>query len=57
MLDFGAVRDGVPEEDRGRRIVVDFKGREIEDIEGIPEVRGDALDEPGDADGTGQHDP
>lgn len=38
VLDFGAVRDGVPEANRGRRIVVDHKGREIEDLESVPEV-------------------
>lgn len=31
VLDFGAARDGVPEEKRGRRIVVDLHGREITD--------------------------
>lgn len=29
VLDFGAARDGVPEENRGRRIVVDVNGNEI----------------------------
>jgi len=29
VLDFGASRDGVPLADRGRRIVVDSKGREV----------------------------
>ncbi|WPH00528.1 Hypothetical protein R9X50_00335700 [Acrodontium crateriforme] len=33
VLDFGASRDGVPDEQRGRRIVVDSLGREIEDVE------------------------
>jgi hypothetical protein len=28
-LDFGAARDGVPESDRGRRIVVDLEGNEV----------------------------
>jgi F-box and WD-40 domain protein CDC4 len=32
VLDFGASRDGVPLEQRGRRIVVDSRGREIEDV-------------------------
>lgn len=31
VLDFGAARDGVPESQRGRRIVVDGRGREIDD--------------------------
>lgn len=31
VLDFGAARDGVPEEKRGRRIVVDLHGREVTD--------------------------
>ncbi|CCX14312.1 WD40-repeat-containing domain protein [Pyronema domesticum] len=29
VLDFGAARDGVPESDRGRRIVVDLEGNEV----------------------------
>ena len=33
VLDFGAVRDGVPESERGRRIVVDVHGNEITDAE------------------------
>ena len=33
VLDFGASRDGVPGEKCGRRIVVDARGREIEDVE------------------------
>ncbi|KAH0556168.1 hypothetical protein GP486_005901, partial [Trichoglossum hirsutum] len=33
VLDFGAARDGVPEEKRGRRIVVDVLGQEISDPE------------------------
>ncbi|KAK3707906.1 SCF ubiquitin ligase complex subunit cdc4 [Vermiconidia calcicola] len=33
VLDFGASRDGVPEDKRGRRVVVDCRGREIEDVE------------------------
>jgi len=32
VLDFGASRDGVPAEQRGRRIVVNSKGHEIEDV-------------------------
>jgi F-box and WD-40 domain protein CDC4 len=32
VLDFGASRDGVPADQRGRRIVVNSKGHEIEDI-------------------------
>ena len=31
VLDFGASRDGVPECDRGRRIVVNSDGLEIDD--------------------------
>ncbi|ETN43690.1 uncharacterized protein HMPREF1541_02849 [Cyphellophora europaea CBS 101466] len=33
ILDFGAARDGIPETKRGRRIVVDFKGNEMNDDE------------------------
>ncbi|KAF2812568.1 WD repeat-containing protein pop1 [Mytilinidion resinicola] len=33
VLDFGASRDGVPADQRGRRIVVDSKGREVEDLD------------------------
>ena len=32
VLDFGASRDGVPLSERGRRIVVNHRGHEIEDI-------------------------
>ncbi|KAF2849985.1 WD40 repeat-like protein [Plenodomus tracheiphilus IPT5] len=32
VLDFGASRDGVPPDQRGRRIVVNSKGHEIEDV-------------------------
>ncbi|KAH9862513.1 hypothetical protein IAQ61_009930 [Plenodomus lingam] len=32
VLDFGASRDGVPLEQRGRRIVVDSTGQEIDDV-------------------------
>ncbi|CAO2655936.1 Nn.00g047390.m01.CDS01 [Neocucurbitaria sp. VM-36] len=32
VLDFGASRDGVPADQRGRRIVVNSKGHEIEDL-------------------------
>ena len=39
MLDFGAARDGVPEHKRGRRIVVDPRGREIEDVEAQAETQ------------------
>jgi len=38
VLDFGAPRDGVPADQRGRRIVVDSKGREVEDVEDIAEA-------------------
>ena len=33
VLDFGAARDGVPQSERGRRIVVNNRGHEIEDIQ------------------------
>ncbi|CZT14870.1 related to cell division control protein 4 [Ramularia collo-cygni] len=33
VLDFGASRDGVPESQRGRRVVVDCRGNEIEDVD------------------------
>lgn len=36
VLDFGAARDGISEENRGRRIVVDCRGREIEDVDLTP---------------------
>jgi F-box and WD-40 domain protein CDC4 len=35
VLDFGASRDGVPDTHRGRRIVVDHRGTETEDIDAI----------------------
>ena len=38
VLDFGASRDGVPADQRGRRIVVNTKGQENEDLEDIIEV-------------------
>lgn len=38
VLDFGAARDGVPEEKRGHRIVIDLEGNELSD-------RGDPMDE------------
>ncbi|KAH7135832.1 WD40-repeat-containing domain protein [Dendryphion nanum] len=38
VLDFGASRDGVPADQRGRRIVVNTKGQENEDLEEIIEV-------------------
>ncbi|EKG13122.1 hypothetical protein MPH_09697 [Macrophomina phaseolina MS6] len=38
VLDFGASRDGAPEDQRGRRIVVDSRGREIEDVDDTVEV-------------------
>ncbi|GAB7350376.1 hypothetical protein MBLNU459_g1002t2 [Dothideomycetes sp. NU459] len=38
VLDFGAVRDGVPEANRGRRIAVNSRGHEIEDIESTTEA-------------------
>jgi F-box and WD-40 domain protein CDC4 len=33
VLDFGAARDGVPGSRRGRRVVVDTEGVEIENID------------------------
>lgn len=33
VLDFGAARDGVPESERGRRIVVNMEGQEIQEAE------------------------
>ncbi|KAF1834338.1 WD40 repeat-like protein [Decorospora gaudefroyi] len=39
VLDFGASRDGVPGDQRGRRIVVNSKGHEIEDV-----TEGDLVD-------------
>ncbi|KAL0256545.1 SCF ubiquitin ligase complex subunit cdc4 [Diplodia seriata] len=33
VLDFGASRDGAPEDQRGRRIVVDGRGNEIQDVD------------------------
>ena len=42
VLDFGASRDGVPAKDRGRRIVVDPKGKEIEDVD--PSAQAEATD-------------
>lgn len=33
VLDFGASRDGVPPDQRGRRIVVNSKGQETEDMD------------------------
>lgn len=38
VLDFGASRDGVPADQRGRRIVVSSKGHEIADVEDIVEA-------------------
>jgi F-box and WD-40 domain protein CDC4 len=35
VLDFGASRDGVPDSGRGRRIVVDHRGAETEDVDAI----------------------
>jgi F-box and WD-40 domain protein CDC4 len=35
VLDFGASRDGVSESHRGRRIVVNTHGTEIEDVDAI----------------------
>lgn len=33
VLDFGASRDGIPANQRGRRIVVDCRGHETEDVD------------------------
>ncbi|ORY13071.1 WD40-repeat-containing domain protein [Clohesyomyces aquaticus] len=38
VLDFGAARDGVPADQRGRRIVVNSKGHETEDVDDMMEV-------------------
>lgn len=38
VLDFGASRDGVPADQRGRRIVVNSKGQETEDMEELVEA-------------------
>jgi len=35
VLDFGASRDGVSDSHRGRRIVVNTQGTEIEDVDAI----------------------
>jgi len=35
VLDFGASRDGVPDSQRGRRMVVDARGHETEDVDAI----------------------
>ncbi|KAI5777477.1 WD40-repeat-containing domain protein [Geopyxis carbonaria] len=37
VLDFGAARDGVPEEKRGHRIVVDLEGREVFELAALDE--------------------
>ncbi|KAF2830608.1 WD repeat-containing protein pop1 [Ophiobolus disseminans] len=42
VLDFGALRDGVPTDQRGRRIVVNSKGHEIEDVTDGEPTDGDA---------------
>ncbi|KAF3008510.1 SCF ubiquitin ligase complex subunit cdc4 [Curvularia kusanoi] len=44
VLDFGAARDGVSASERGRRIVVNNRGHEIEDIPDADMV--DAVDQP-----------
>ncbi|KAJ4359083.1 SCF ubiquitin ligase complex subunit cdc4 [Ascochyta clinopodiicola] len=44
VLDFGASRDGVPLDQRGRRIVVNRNGQEVEDILDTDMV--DAIDQP-----------
>lgn len=30
VLDFGAARDGIPDKDRGRRLVVDENGKSVD---------------------------
>ena len=35
VLDFGASRDGVSDSQRGRRMVVDARGQETEDVDAI----------------------
>jgi F-box and WD-40 domain protein CDC4 len=35
VLDFGASRDGVSDLQRGRRMVVDARGQETEDVDAI----------------------
>lgn len=42
VLDFAASRDGVPIEQRGRRIVVNSKGQETEDVEDLIPAETDA---------------
>jgi F-box and WD-40 domain protein CDC4 len=42
VLDFGASRDGVPLGQRGRRIVVNLKGQETEDVEDLTQAETDA---------------
>lgn len=44
VLDFGAVRDGVPISKRGQRIVVDAEGLEIDPDAAVMEIDG-AVDE------------
>jgi F-box and WD-40 domain protein CDC4 len=38
VLDFGASRDGVPADQRGRRIVVNADGHETEDVQDVVET-------------------
>jgi F-box and WD-40 domain protein CDC4 len=43
VLDFGASRDGVPADQRGRRIVVNSRGHEIEDITDVDPTDADQV--------------
>ncbi|KAL6708989.1 SCF ubiquitin ligase complex subunit cdc4 [Coniothyrium glycines] len=43
VLDFGASRDGVPADQRGRRIVVNAKGHEIEDVAEVEAVEAEQV--------------
>jgi F-box and WD-40 domain protein CDC4 len=43
VLDFGASRDGVPADQRGRRIVVNSRGHEIEDLTDVDPTDADPL--------------
>lgn len=40
VLDFGAARDGIPDTRRGRRVVVDARGNEIQEPTVAVEVDG-----------------
>lgn len=45
VLDFGAARDGVPTTSRGRRVVVDARGNELQERE-VVAVEADAAETP-----------